>query len=477
MSNKLYWLFALCLTCSGCITTLSVSRVNETNPETRVGIPYPLLFTRYEIELTRQVASCGPKLSAIVKADIKNTFNAPDPNQLFVIDPNSLSSPLKTSEVKLEYQANGAPTSLNATAEDHSVQVITYVLDTAVKLATVAAAAAARPEGGPPQEACSKAVIDALQIIKKQTPIVEAATKLVDARTEDLKLLNTKATALGANIDSQTKSDLSKAYDALASATKDLAAKNSVLNKALNGITHKQTIYWPDNGNQENGVYLLPETILKPWLAAGSDPKERMQFAVFITLRKEGPQGRTLSESDTVKPELGIPYRQPVLGRLTICAGKACEDGDVPIAQRVGDVLQLGYVYYLPCKSRVFGSINCSYTMTDAGQLKTMGTAEKIAIAEAASGVAKEIVSQAVAVQEALHSSKTKRLEAATAALKAQADYGAALNALQQDPQKSDKDQTAALKASTDLLNARRAQLEAEDALAGALIKWGKNGP
>jgi hypothetical protein len=477
MVNKLYLLLAFCFICSSCTTTLSVSRVNETNPETRVGIPYPLLFTRHEIELTRQVASCGSKLSAIVKADIKNTFNAPDPNQLFVIDPNSLSNPFKTSEVKLEYQANGAPTSLNATAEDHSVQIITYALETAVKLATIAASAAAPPEGGLSPEACSKAVIDALQSVKKQAPIVEAATKVVDTRTKDLKLLNTKATALGANIDSQTKADLSKAYDALVSATNDLMAKNSVLNKALSGITHKQTIYWPDNGDQENGMYLLPENIFKQWLVSGSDPKERRQFDVFITLRKEGSRGRTLGESDTVKPELGIPYRQPVVGRLTICTGKACEDGDMPIAQKVSDILQLGYVYYFPCKSRVFSSINCSYAMTDAGQLKTMGTAEKIAIAEAAGSAAKEIVTQAAAIQEVLNSSKMKHLEAATAALKARADYEAAANALQQDPQKSDKDQTATLKASTDLLNAQRAQLEAEDALAKALIKSEKNDP
>jgi hypothetical protein len=103
-----------------------------------------------------------------------------------------------------------------------------------------------------------------------------------------------------------------------------------------------------------------------------------------------------------------------------------------------------------------------------------MGTAQKAATAEGASAAAKDVVTQAAALQETLSSAKTKRLEAATAELKAQADFAAAAQTLQPDPLRATKDETAALKASTDLLSARRAQLEAEAALADALAKGAK---
>ena len=112
----------------GCTTSLMVLRVDPARPETRVGLPYPLPYTRYEIEITRQIAGCGPLLKALVKADIKKVTTAPDPNQIFVLDPNSLSSAFKTSAVKIDYQLNGSLASLNASAEDRSAQIISNVV-------------------------------------------------------------------------------------------------------------------------------------------------------------------------------------------------------------------------------------------------------------------------------------------------------------------------------------------------------------
>lgn len=88
----------------------------------------------------------------------------------------------------------------------------------------------------------------------------------------------------------------------------------------------------------------------------------------------------------------------------------------------------------------------------------------------------KDLTTQAGALQETLSTADTKKLQAKTAALKAEADYAAAAAALQPDPTKPDADQTAVLKAQTDLLNAQRAQLEAQAALNDALTKAGKGG-
>jgi hypothetical protein len=467
--------FLAVLLFSACTTSLKVQRVDPAKPETRVGAPYPLLFTRYEIEITRQVAGCGPKVKVLVKAEIKGAEGTPDPKQLFVLDPNSLASPVKTSEVKLEYLPNGAISSLNASAEDRSAQVISNVVATAVKVVPLLAAAGA-PPGVVQPDACSNAVLNARKIIIEKTPIMEVAVKLVDSRSEEVKTLNNKIASMGSNVDERTKASLSRAYDALVAAQGDLSDIQSVLEKALKVITYVETIRWPDNGDMSDGEAQIPRAVLSRW-GADNQPNSLKEVAVFFNLAGIGVISRDMDKEDVVDPKLGVPFRQPVLGRLMVCTGGKCSTDNLPIAEKVGDVLQLGYVYYLPCESRPFTSISCSFAMNDAGQLKSMGTMQKAASAEGLSGATKDTVTQIGSLQESLASAKTKKLEAQTAALKAQADYAAAAAALQPDPSKPDKEETAALKASTDLLDAKRAQLEAEAALTEAQTKAGKVGP
>lgn len=461
---------------AGCTTTsLKVSRVDPSRPATMVGVPYPLMFTRYQIDITRQVTGCGSDLTALVKADIKVTEAVPDPKQLFVLDPNSLANAMKTSEVKLEYLPNGAVSSLNATAEDKTGAVISGVVSSVVKVATIAAAAGAAP--GAKAEACSKAVLDARAVIAKQRPLVDSATKLVDALNADLKSLLAKVAAASGNADEATKKALAAKYDSLTLANEDLKEKSAVLDKALKVVTNVETLVWPLDGDSDAGEFPLSPAVFKRWGAVDDNPNSRRKFTVVLALSPVGLNGRpNLKQSQTVQPELGIPYRLPVTAKLAVCVGGPCSLDNVAIAKKTGEVLQFGHVFYLPCESRPFTSIGCSFAMTDAGQLKSMGTTQKAVAAEGASAMLKDLTTQAGALQETLSTADTKKLQAKTAALKAEADYAAAAAALQPDPTKPDADQTAVLKAQTDLLNAQRAQLEAQAALNDALTKAGKGG-
>jgi hypothetical protein len=347
------------------------------------------------------------------------------------------------------------------------------VVATAVKIASITAAAGAAAKGS--DEVCSDQVLAAREVIKKQAPVVAAATQAVETLTARLKELGLKAASLTPNVDQRTRVALSDAYDALARALQDLVDKQEALDKALKVITFVETRYFPDHGDLPSQDFPLPPAVFARWgTGIDTDKSERNRFTVYASLARESSLGRSLDKPDVVNPALGIPIRTPLPGKLRLCAGGPCSDTNSPIAESVGDVLQLGYIYYLPCQSRPFSSIECTYAMTDAGQLKSMGTAQKAATAEGASAAAKDVATQAAALQETLASAKTKRLEAATAELKAQADYAAAVQALQPDPLRGTKDETAALKASTDLLSARRAQLEAEAALADAMAKGAK---
>lgn len=473
--QRVVLLVMLVVVTASCTTTsLKVTRVDPQHvKETMVGVPYPLMFTRYQIEVTRQVAGCGPELAALVKAEIKITEAAPDPNQQFVLDPNSLASAMKTSEVKLEYQSNGAVATLNATAEDKTGAVVSNIVSSLFKVATIFAAAGGAP--GATVEACSKEVLDARAVIAKQRPLVDAATKVVDALRTDLNGLLAKVAAASGNADEGTKKALAAKYDALTLANEDLKEKSAPLEKALKVVTYVETLIWPTDGDTFSAEFPLAPAVFKRWGAVDDNQNSRAKFTVFLDIAPVGLNGRNnLDDLQTVDPDLGVPYRLPMTGRLTVCVGSKCDANNTAIAEKVGEVLQLGNVFYLPCESRPFTSIGCTFAMTEGGQLKSMGTTQKAAAAEGASTVLKDVTTQAAAFQETLSTAGSKKLQAKTAALKAEAEYAAAAAALQPDPTKPDKDQTAVLKAQTDLLNAQRAQLEAQFALTEALTKAGK---
>lgn len=463
-------LLVSCVVAAGCTTTsLKVSKVDSSKPETHIGAPYSLMLTRYRIDVARQVTGCGSKMKTLVKAEIKSVESAADPKQQFVLDPNSLANGFKTSEVKLTYYPSGAVASLNASSEDRTTQVVSNVAATVVKSVTIMAASGAAPGPAGIPEVCNQQVLDALADIKKYNPQVDAATKAVDTLTADIKNLLAKVAAASGNPDEATKKLLSKRYDSLALANENLKEKTAALNKALKLVTYTETIIWPPDGNTWTKTLPLSESIFNRWGNVDTDEKARAQFSVTLALGLLGQNGREVppTRSD-VKPELGIPYRLPLTGRLDVCAGDTCATTDVPLASNDGGVLQLGEVYYLPCISRPFANMNCSFEMTDAGQIKSIGTTQKAAAAEGATSALKDVVTQAASLQDTLSTLDTKKLQAKTAALKAETDYAAAAAAL------PDAAQTAALKAHTDLLNAQRAQIEADAALTAAMSKAGK---
>lgn len=465
----------LALSASACTTSLQVRQVDPGIDATRVGLPYSLPFTQYEIVVTREVIQCGTKLTAKVSAEITLADARRDPKMRFVIDPESLASPLKTSEVKLEYDANGIATSLNATAEDHSAQVITNVVGSVAKIASIAAVA------GAPNvrvEACTQTVRDALSAIATLRPWLKAATQIVEVRTETLKTLQTKAAALGTNVDARTKRELGEAYDALAGATENLSEKSDALAKQLKFVTDKQTVRWPGDGDTFSGVIALDDAVFNRWGTNLDDlPSARQQFTIFLSLSPMSEGGRDPAVPGRANVALGIPFRSPEPGRLRICAGGSCGSGVDVLAEKSGDVAQLGSVYYLPCKSRAFSSIGCSFTRGSDGTLKTIGTSQKSASAEGATGSVLSTLDTLGTLQGTLSTARAKRLEAATAALKAEADYAAAAATLAPDPNAATLLETASVKANVELLQARRAEWDARVALEQTPAKAGGEQP
>lgn len=452
--------FLALLLAGGCTTHLQVQRMNTDVEASRVGAPFPVGFTQYTVEVTREVVECGPELKLKTSAEIKEMKVQRDPNLRFTVRINSLSSPLKVSSLDLGYDANGMITTVNASAEDKTAQVIGNLVGSAAKIATIGALPGASPGAVP--EACSKEVRDALAEVEGLRPDVKAATKLVVGRTETLKALQGKAAALGANIDEGTKGRIAKAHDELAAATENLAEKNKKLEKPLNTISHKQTVHWPPHGDLFDDLVAMDDVVWARFGRVDDNVAVRRRFEIFLTLSPIVSGGRNLLKPASVEAGLGLPYRTPEPGRLVVCAERKCVPGGELLAEKTGEVLQLGTIYYLPCVSRPFSNISCSLALNPDGTLKSVGSAQKASIAEGASAALLANLETVRATRETLSSAKVKQIEANTAALKAEADYAAALAA---NANQATVLETSAVKARVELALAQKAEADALAAL------------
>lgn len=459
---------------AGCSTSLTVKRFNENDPTTAVGSPFPLMFTQYEVAVVRQVISCGARIKIKVTAEIKGNKAAPDPKQLFVLGTSSLSSPLKTSEVKTTYHPTGAVATLNATAEDKSASVIANVAQLAAKVVSIAALPGAAPppaKAGVTPDVCEDTTVKALASAADLKKKVKASGDLVESLQGKLEELIKKVNVTGGHPDGATKKALSEAYDALVAASSTLSDETEALEKAMKTLTFKETVRWPMDGDTAGGVARAPLAILKNW-AANIDDQDSDKAAVTLSLVAVGGAARSnLSVPQKVDPTNGIPYRAPALGTLRVCAGTSCTSADESLSESTGQVQQLGYVYYLPCKSRAFSSVGCTLEFAEAGELKSAGSVQKEAAAEALSGAAKEAVTQIGVAKEARSAAEVKKLEAKTAALKAQADYEAALKGAKPDPAAATKAEIDAHNLQADLAAAKKKKLDAELALLEAETK------
>lgn len=469
---KLYHLgLALAALSAGCSTSLSVKRFNENDPTTAVGSPFPLMFTQYEVAVVRQVVSCGPRLKLKVTAEIKGNKAAPDPNQLFVLDTSSLASPLKTSEVKTTYHPTGAVATLNAMAEDKSAAVVANVAQTIAKVVSIAAmAGASLPAPGAKPEVCEASTIAALAAAADLKKKVKVSGDLVDALQAKLEDLIKKVNVTGGNPDAATKKALSAAYDALAAASSDHADLTEAFERAMKAITFKETVRWPINGDTADGAVRAPLSVLKSW--AKVDDQDSDNAAISLSLASVGGAARgNLAVSQKVDPAHGIPYRAPALGTVRVCAGMSCTPAVESLSESTSQVQQLGYVYYLPCKSRAFTSVGCTLEFAETGELKSAGSVQKEAAAEGLSGAFKEVATQVGAAKEARSTADLKKLEAKTAALKAEADYQAALKASKPDPSATTQAEIDALNLQADLATAKKKKIDADLALLEAESK------
>lgn len=458
----------------GCTSTFRMSKVDPDNPATRIGLPYDLLMTQYEVELTRRVVGCGARLEVLTKAEVKKADSQIDAAQMYSIDTEAMGGPFKISDFKAEYYPGGRIKSLNAAVEDRTAAVVANIVGGLGKVASIAAGAgAANTASG--AEVCTPATLDALDALAKQKPQLDAANGEVERWTTEVARLKAKVTAMGGAVDPATARDLSIAIDALEAAQRRLVQEKRLVEGYLGHLTHTETVLWPENGDvfATTEPFATPTAVFDRWAKPTTlYGREKRKADVHMRMERIGSYGRDPSTAvhQVADATAGLPFRRAARGRLVVCSEDMCTSADVDrvLAVKEGAVVQLGHVYQLPFRNRPFQNTTFAATFTTDGEMSTAGTAQKAASAEGATGAFKDGVATLGTTVAEVRGADTARLTAEAEeaqARRALADAQAALVPVPADP---DRRRIEALALEAELAEAETRLITARETLAAA---------
>lgn len=341
MGKSLTLAFVVALALGGC-THLEVTPYSAATPSNRSGYAYMLDFTQYEIALKRRLLSCkaGEPPKVKVEATITPSLVA-DGEQVYVIDPRSLISAFKTSEVNIDYK-DGRLVGFNASTVDRTGEVIASAAVTIGKVATLAAGIPIPvAQDGRARQYCSADAISRLALIEKGKGPITAATVQLDEARAQLSTLTAQYSAKPSE----------KLRVAVAAKAKSVKAGQDALDKVVEAsaeaqewLTESQTFRWPERSTAfhgEPGHALRPATIGKWFDAAAVRGGLLADAPVALTggrlLRNGGPTGNAsllgLTDAEFARAFPGLPEGTDVSGCPAI--GAACEQYEAMVSRRV----------------------------------------------------------------------------------------------------------------------------------------------
>ena len=462
------------------------------------GVPYNLYYDRFSISVTYRIADCD-KLTLEVEPSVKEVIAEPDPDQSYVLNPNSLAGPLKTSTVSLKYHPDGSLASINAKAEDRTAETVGALAKSAAGLIKIFGAAGSNGNEATKPATCkqeTRPMFDAYAAFtaKKGDKVggkpvetngeLVAAKEAIDQAQADFDAAKSKLDASGALVSKPVQTQFNNAFLSLQGATRRLAAAKTRLVQLAKPISVTFTTIWPDSGSQTQGTIAAPlelEAALVKW--SDGDPN-RGAYGLFIKLVSTQPGGMGanagLAKLERNDLSRGLPYRSPARGMLEIGLNTVVGNEIIPqepVFQEIYMVRQLGRVFQLPCISKPFTSISCSLAFDPKGQLTKAGTDNTKAPLEGAAGLIGSLVESGGSAADTFRAGAEKRAGAATKAkqdeladLELDAKLTSARNALKPDDdaavQKAKEAKILEFETDLKLKNARKALAEAQSQVA-----------
>lgn len=455
---------------AGCASELKLHRVGQFNADgTRKpdsGILYPTMFTTFEIDVTHRMVNCvNDKATIATTVVLKPAMAMPDLANTFMLEPASLSGPFKTGELTVKYRPTGAVASLNAVTQDKSIETIANVVGAAVKMATIGVANAGAANEVPTQK-CPRELVNALEKVKELEPQFKLDTDALEEATAGLKKVSERLATLGANADERSKRQLADSLTVVGNAEERLKVSKASMDKLLDLLAISRTLRWPAHSGQFEETIKVDVDELEKWgglEGLGVTRDLTLGFRLAHAYTREVP--KNVAPTASISDRDGLPYRLPQPGLLIICKGKCTGKSEVYARQRA-NVLQLGPVFYMPCRSPAFSSNSCALSFAETSELETMGASQSTATAERISAALNDATTQYAAYRSTRASVVEKNKAAELAAAKQEVELRSAKLALDANPDVAAT--TSAYNAVAEKARAELAMIEAERALRAA---------
>ncbi|MCB1735076.1 MAG: hypothetical protein KDI89_07890 [Gammaproteobacteria bacterium] len=470
-------------TLSGC-TQLAVEHIEPGSEIPKVGAPYFLPFTQYEITATRRVNACNSNATQAppVAVDVSiNAKEARDPRREYVIDIASLRSFFKTTDLTIDYHPNGALKSINATATDQTGAALTSVFKSVGKLVSVAGFGLMSGGGTPPQPPCTTTTETNFRNKDTLEQRVKVLTRNITRSTANIERLTAIAAAKGDHWSDRDRDEMVNAIDTLYRDQEELGDTNEALKATLKALTVEYKTVWPPDGetfiSDQTIIPDLTDAQIRKWFNVSDEERAQIVagskvWAVIRGANGNTPIARTSPCAPGSCPEdsiKGLKYRFPVPGEILACDTKGCADGEV-LSSRSGLINQLGYVYTLPLNNYLFMDQTITASFSESGQPTSLGATSSAAAVTAASTFG-GLVDEVVAYRQA-NKPKTEleKIQEETALLTAKAELAAAQKALNPPPPDNEAQSkaAAAFQADASVLDAELAYIKADAALREA---------
>lgn len=263
-SLKFYCAVAVSGLLMGC-THLEVERHTNGSSSARSGYAYMLDYTQYEIVLKRSLVDCDNNNNPSIKFEASAAPSlAPDGEQVYVIDPQSMISAFKTSDISIDYK-DGRLVGLNASTVDKTGDVVGAAAVIAGKVALLSAGVAPVADGG------KKNYLYCSQEAKSKLTTIRDGKKPLRDIADQLEAANERLAVLIAQYAGKPTQKLQTEISATTKAIKQAQEQSERLSKitiaAQAWLTDTTTFVWPEVSTQftSESMHPLSRAVLDRW--------------------------------------------------------------------------------------------------------------------------------------------------------------------------------------------------------------------
>lgn len=446
MVIRSFAIVALVLFCSGC-AGISVKHLTDSDDKEKIkGVPWNLPMTQFGVEIKYRLKECSPEPKVAIDVVVTPKIEL-DNDRRYVLKPNWW---VATSDISSDLTDSGITTALNTQSTDTTGTAISNTVGTLVQVATGLVSEAKgsikfmnlvskMEEKKDVKFACLPSIDQAVKDGPGLKKKVDALTKELADQTAKVALLTeiakigkgkTNTDALISEMEEQTKRQ------------QKLAEAQDKLTENLKLTTDVRAISWPHSAKEfkTSKPYRPYASKLLKWFGGKEEDYKNLDTTNFdLSLGIYEPTGSgnwkiPKPSGKEIKPHGGVPVRLAKKGLFVACKSQSCEE-ELPEGMADDDshkivpsaILQIGQIYNIHVAGGIFRSETAAISLdTTTGAPKKLQIAEKVAGAQAITGMTKDVATQLAALPAQLRATELAKTQAETSQLTANSSLATA---------------------------------------------------